>query len=332
MDREQARFILRSFRPDGADATDPDFEEALAVAAADPELGDWLTGERAQDAVHAAALDDLAIPPALRAGILERLEVDLRQEKPETGGAPPGEPEPVEVESPGIGVVVKAAPAPERRKQTLKVLKVETRKEPEEPGLAEVGERNEERGKRGPLGWWKTTMVAAALVLGAFAAFELTSTSGRALSAPDAGISLSKLEHRAIKEVAHPVKFPLRSAHLPDHQAWMRRNHAPAFDLSEIPKGISGGRAVGCRFFMMGQTKISLVSLDTEGQSVHLAVLRSEDLKPEDLQKLENGSSECWQCPATKVSVAAWQGSEQVYLLLGKMGEEDLQGLLGSSS
>ena len=47
MDKEQARFILQSFRPDGADAKDPDFAEALAVAAEDRELGDWLAAERA---------------------------------------------------------------------------------------------------------------------------------------------------------------------------------------------------------------------------------------------------------------------------------------------
>ena len=42
MDREQARFILRSFRPDGADSGNPDFEEALSVATVDGELGAWL--------------------------------------------------------------------------------------------------------------------------------------------------------------------------------------------------------------------------------------------------------------------------------------------------
>ena len=55
MDKEQAKFILQSFRPDGADAQDPDFAEALALAAQDRELGDWLASERAQDAAFAAA-------------------------------------------------------------------------------------------------------------------------------------------------------------------------------------------------------------------------------------------------------------------------------------
>ena len=74
MDKEQARFILQSFRPDGADAKDPDFAEALAVAAEDRELGDWLSAERAQDATFAAALGDLSIPEELRDSILSVLE------------------------------------------------------------------------------------------------------------------------------------------------------------------------------------------------------------------------------------------------------------------
>ncbi len=50
MDKEEARFILRCFRPDGADAENPDFAQALGWAAKDRELGEWLARERACDA------------------------------------------------------------------------------------------------------------------------------------------------------------------------------------------------------------------------------------------------------------------------------------------
>ena len=56
MDKEQAKFILQSFRPDGADASDADFAEALEFAARDRELGEWLASERAADAQFANAL------------------------------------------------------------------------------------------------------------------------------------------------------------------------------------------------------------------------------------------------------------------------------------
>jgi hypothetical protein len=70
MDKEQARFILRSFRPDGADVNDADFAEALALAMKNRELGEWLAEERAFDAAFANALNTVALPETLRQDIL----------------------------------------------------------------------------------------------------------------------------------------------------------------------------------------------------------------------------------------------------------------------
>jgi len=64
MDKEEARFILRCFRPDGADAENPDFAEALAWAAKDRELGEWLARERARDADFASALSSVSRKPS----------------------------------------------------------------------------------------------------------------------------------------------------------------------------------------------------------------------------------------------------------------------------
>ena len=66
MDREQAKFILRSFRPDGADVADRDFAEALKLSTEDRELGDWLAKERAFDSVFAEAMAGIDIPKSLR--------------------------------------------------------------------------------------------------------------------------------------------------------------------------------------------------------------------------------------------------------------------------
>ena len=69
MDKEQARFILRSFRPDGADVKDRDFAAALAMAMENRELGAWLAGERTLDAAFAQALTSVALPETLRQDI-----------------------------------------------------------------------------------------------------------------------------------------------------------------------------------------------------------------------------------------------------------------------
>lgn len=66
MDEDRARFILRSFRPDGADVDDQDFAEALAMAMEHRELGEWLAEERAFDAAFAKALCAVELPENLR--------------------------------------------------------------------------------------------------------------------------------------------------------------------------------------------------------------------------------------------------------------------------
>ncbi len=70
MDKEQARFILRSFRPDGADVNDTDFAEALALAMENRELGEWLAKERAFDGAFARALVSIDLPEHLREDII----------------------------------------------------------------------------------------------------------------------------------------------------------------------------------------------------------------------------------------------------------------------
>jgi hypothetical protein len=76
MDKEQARFILHSFRPNGADASDPDFAKALQCAMENRELGEWLAHERAFDATFAHALGSIDLPENLRADIIACLATE----------------------------------------------------------------------------------------------------------------------------------------------------------------------------------------------------------------------------------------------------------------
>ena len=80
---------------------------------------------------------------------------------------------------------------------------------------------------------------------------------------------------------------------------------------------------------MMGATRVSHLCFDKDGSRIHLAVLGSENLDPEDLEKLrKSGGTRCRQCSNTGVSVASWQGKNQTYLLLAKMKEKELWQLL----
>ena len=70
MNHHEAKFILRARRPDGQDAKDPVFADALAEAENDPILKSWLENEAAFDRAMGAKLGDIEPPPGLKEAIL----------------------------------------------------------------------------------------------------------------------------------------------------------------------------------------------------------------------------------------------------------------------
>src|SRR6185295_12013962 len=70
MNNQEAKFILGAYRPDGSDATDPMFAEALTMVERDPELRDWLERQRAFDRAVAAKVRAIVPPAELREAIL----------------------------------------------------------------------------------------------------------------------------------------------------------------------------------------------------------------------------------------------------------------------
>lgn len=70
MNTQQAKFILQGYRPNGADAGDANFAEALAQARLDPVLGQWLAREQALDRAISAKLAVVPAPAGLRESIL----------------------------------------------------------------------------------------------------------------------------------------------------------------------------------------------------------------------------------------------------------------------
>ena len=67
---QDAKFILQAYRPNGEDANDPQFAEALKLAKKDPELAKWFAEQLAFDAAASQALKELDSPPQLRDSIL----------------------------------------------------------------------------------------------------------------------------------------------------------------------------------------------------------------------------------------------------------------------
>ena len=70
MDNLEAKFILKAYRPGGADAGNAVFCEALAQAQRDPDMRGWFEREQARDKAVAAKLKSVPIPAGLRESIL----------------------------------------------------------------------------------------------------------------------------------------------------------------------------------------------------------------------------------------------------------------------
>jgi len=70
MNTQEAKFILQAYRPNGEDAADPQFTEALALAKLDPELAKWFAEQLAFDATASRALTEVKVPRHLRESIL----------------------------------------------------------------------------------------------------------------------------------------------------------------------------------------------------------------------------------------------------------------------
>ena len=70
MNTEQAKFILRGYRPNGADAGDATFSEALEQAKHDFVVRDWFAREQALDGAISAKLSQIPAPAGLREAIL----------------------------------------------------------------------------------------------------------------------------------------------------------------------------------------------------------------------------------------------------------------------
>ncbi|MEI9999645.1 MAG: hypothetical protein WDO13_10980 [Verrucomicrobiota bacterium] len=76
MDKKDAKLLLQALRPNGADAARPEFAEALALAASDPELKMWWEARQTFDRKIAAKLGAVPVPKDLRATILTSRKVE----------------------------------------------------------------------------------------------------------------------------------------------------------------------------------------------------------------------------------------------------------------
>lgn len=295
MDREQARFILRSFRPDGADATDPDFAEALQFAAADLELAEWFAHERSQDSALATALAASSIPPDLRDEILASLTAtrgDRPQAEDRFDAAMIGAMATIQ---PPLTLRLEAVAAMERTRQTTR------------------------------LSIWRKAGMPLAAAAGIALALILT-RSGEPAPAPLASTSplpVELVQAGFIQTFTNPF-FSVdpssgHTAGMPVEQLTEQKLPCPKL----LPPGLQGLKNIGCRELMIDGKRGSLVCFDTTSSgTVHLVIFRREDVCGElPCQKAPNLSQ------LGSFAVAKWCDDRHVFMLLGTTEIQRLEAL-----
>jgi len=258
MDNEDVKFLLHCFRPDGADAGDADFAEALKAAAEDRELGEWLAEERALDSAFSTALCSVAAPSDLRGKILAAAETDF-------AGLPQAE---CQIDARMIGSLASMQVPPALRGQVLAAM--------EKSRLAHKAEQ--------PRKWWWWAAAPMAAAAGIALAFFLTrepaSENGSLVSASLKTVPVEVVQASFIRTFESPLPLYDTDEHPEDHGKLMKILEKKKLPCPKcLPPGLVGIKGLGCRELLIDGIRGSLVCFDEpESGRVHLVIFKRSDV------------------------------------------------------
>ncbi len=285
MDKEQARFILRSFRPDGADVNDADFAEALALAMRDRELGEWLADERAMDAAFANALTAVRIPETLREDILGCLAGE-RADFPQAGDSR---------DAAMIGALASIQPPADLRGRILAAMDRSTTVAFPKRSL------------------WRRVALPLAAAAGVAFAFFLTRNNGsQSAVASNSPLPVDVVQAGFIRAYESPL-FSLDEKR-GDHRDLLKHLASRKLPCPGcLPPGLVGVKSIGCRELVIDGKRGSLICFDErENGVVHLVIFRREDVSG-DLPQRDRPSF----AQKGHWAAARWSDDKNVFILVG---------------
>ena len=293
MDKEQARFILRSFRPDGADVNDEDFADALALAMENRELGEWLARERAFDAAFASALGSIDLPKNLR----EDIVACLANERGDFPQSEDGN------DSLLIGAFASIHPPAFLRDELIAAMDRTT------------------VNRSGPA-WWRVGIPLAAAA-GIALAFVFTRPAHSPGLAHSGQVRAEVVEANFIKTFESP-SFDLEAKSEDSRQLVQHLRDRSLPCPGCLPPGLEHVKGLGCRELVINGKRGSVICFNqAENGIVHLVIFKREDMQgdfPERARALtaQNG---CW-------ASAQWQDGQKVFILMGNTDVKKLVTLL----
>ncbi|MBK1830173.1 hypothetical protein JIN77_05530 [Verrucomicrobiaceae bacterium R5-34] len=300
MDKKQAKFLLHSFRPDGADAGDADFKEALQLAVEDRELGEWLADERAADSEFAAALADIEIPETLRLSLLSVMRGESLDD--------PAEYE--EMDHLLQQALADVTPPAGLRDQILAAMEVEqnARQDDSEDKIVPMPFNARK--------WMSVAAVAAALVLGAFLAFQVD------IGAEKKALATNQIQQAAVELLSEGVSFDVADSDSTHLTSWLADHDLPApASLSELPAGLREMKSRGCTKMQLGNGKVASLVCFVAGEqkTAHLVIVRNEDVSDLDLPTMDNvAKKDCYTCPVSLWNYIRWKDSKHTFILMAK--------------
>lgn len=296
MDKERARFVLRSFRPDGADSQDVDFAEALSLATSDRELGEWLMRERAFDAEFAEALARVELPDGLR----ERVFLAMVQDG---GGFPKAD---SALDAAMISAIAQIK-VPEKLRENI---------------IEAMG--HSAKIERGAFAW-KRLGVPLAAAAGIALAFILADGSQPentvAKAEPPVRIGVEAVQAGFVRLHESPLfSLDQEKQEMPHLISYLREKGLPCGG-GYLPPGLVGVRGLGCRELVIDGKHGSLICFDTDKGTVHLVIFRNTDISGElpDIEHPEIVQTGDW-------AKASWRKDKYAFTLMAVSDKDAIAG------
>jgi len=328
-----AKWILSSYRPDGADIDDSAFAEALKLAAEDRELGEWLSSSRAWDAEFVKAIESIEIPESLR----EEIELVMTMDASENLHG--------EIDGLFSGALSSIQAPAGLRDEILAAMQLETN----------VSETSQPKN----IAIWKWMPYAAAAVLLLTAVLIFNPRDGDGANGPGditAGDGIEEVDDQDLNNQSTVQKVQIEAVNFlntkfhknGDHgfdrkaeelgdlaqaQEWLTKNDAPSTKV--FPEALSKMKMMGCRKLVLKDGKeASLICFyGKDKKPVHMFVLDAKDIKNASEKDWdEKGTSLNYQyCPEMKMSYTDYRVDDAVVILLSGVKADHFESLLVST-